>query len=201
MMASCGPSTKITASFLNPKVAPQPRNSIFIVAMTDRANVRMSVETALAAEAQARGLKVTQSLDVFPSQLGPKATGDADKRKEVMMGLIKKSGADLVLTIALVDERHETRYVQGTGYSPMSYGYYGGYYPYYAARGSYIYEPGYYTEDKSYFYETNLYDASSQQLIWSAQSTTINPSDLKKVTKEYTAAIISRMKKDGLITE
>lgn len=202
LVASCGSSTHVTASFLNPKVSPQEREHLFILGITDRMTVRQSVEAAMAAEANKRGLKATKSIDVFPANLIKGTEQEQLARKEVLMELIKKSGADLVMTIALVDEQSETRYVQGSGsYAPMSYGFYGGYYPYYSARGAYMYQPGYYTEDKKYFYETNLYDVNTQELIWSAQSTTVNPSNLEKVTKEYTVAIISRMKKDGLIAE
>ena len=198
LIQSCGSSTSVTASYLNPKVKPQPREKVFVIALTDRTPVRQSLESAMASEARKRGLEAVESLEVFPVQF----TENKVPSKEALKEVIEKSGADILITFALIDERHDTRYVQGSGsYAPSAYGFYGGYYPYYSARASYMYQPGYYTEDKRYFFETNLYDINTEELIWSAQSTSVNPSGLDKFTKEHTAAIISRMKKDGLIQE
>jgi len=47
--------------------------------------------------------------------------------------------------------------------------------------------------------ETNLYDAASEELVWSAQSETYSPIDLPTFAQEFADIIISKMKKDGVI--
>ena len=101
--------------------------------------------------------------------------------KDEVLEMIRKNGQDGIITIALLDEKVETRYVPGTTYSPMRYGgYYGSFGGYYGYYGSTFYDPGYYTTDKSYIVETNLYDTGTETLAWSAQTETFDPSNPEK---------------------
>ena len=196
ILQSCGSSSTITGSYLNMAMEPRTYDRAFVMAITENTVARNEVENAFVARAVAAGMTAVRSIDVFPVSFKEKTVAG----KEVLDGVIKKSGADIVVTMALVDEKHESRYVGGsTAYNPMAYGYYGGYYPYYSTRGAYMYNPGYYTEEKVYFFETNLYDVASEKLIWSAQSKTVNPTNLKSFAKEHTDALIYKMRKDGLV--
>jgi hypothetical protein len=47
-----------------------------------------------------------------------------------------------------------------------------------------------------YYLESNLYDVSSEQLVWSVQSETINPSSLADFSKSYTKALVKALEKD-----
>jgi hypothetical protein len=46
-----------------------------------------------------------------------------------------------------------------------------------------MYDPGYYVTDKIYFMEGNLFDVSSETLIWSVQTKTLNPPSIEKFSK------------------
>ena len=83
--------------------------------------------------------------------------------------------------------------------STVSFGFYGGFYNYYNYRYPAVYDPGYYTQDKTYFLETNLYDAETEKLLWSAQSRTYNPIDIDSFSEEFAGIIVARLKKEGLI--
>lgn len=61
------------------------------------------------------------------------------------------------------------------------------------------YQPGYYVTDKTYYLETNLYDASTEELIWSAQSATYNPASINDFLKSYQRALAKELKDDGLL--
>lgn len=64
-----------------------------------------------------------------------------------------------------------------------------------------MYDPGYYVTDKTYFLETNLYNAASGQLVWSAQSETVNPTSIDAFAEEYPEVLLERMVKDGLLVQ
>ena len=63
-----------------------------------------------------------------------------------------------------------------------------------------VYSPGYYDQTKIYYIETNLYNAKTEELIWTAQSRTYDPTSINSFLKGYVDAIYDRMVKDGLLT-
>ena len=80
------------------------------------------------------------------------------------------------------------------------FGYYGTFWGYYNTWHPTLYSPGYYQEDKVYFIETNLYDAETEQLLWSAQSETYNPSSLTIFAKTFADVVVSRMQQEDLLS-
>lgn len=192
-LIACSPSMKTTSSWVNSDksvTSGKTYKTVFVSVITSKLEVRTKLENELAAAIEKRGLVAIKSIDKF----APVSAG-AKPSKEETLELIKKLGADLILTTAIVDKSSETRYVPGstTMYAPRyGYrGYWGGAYGYY--------DPGYYTTDKTYFLESNLFDASSEAGIWSAQSEAYNPSNIEKASKQYTELIIAQMEKDGII--
>src|SRR5690606_23752299 len=106
-----------------------------------------------------------------------------------------------ILTVALIDKETETRYVPGNaGYAPMPrFGYYGTFWGYYNTWYPTLYSPGYYEGEKVYFIETNLYDADTEELLWSAQSETYNPRNLPDFASTFADVVVSRMERDDLL--
>jgi hypothetical protein len=194
---ACSTTTEVTGSWKNPDVTLKPMNTVLVTALTGRNNARQTVETDLANALQKDGIKSVRSLDILP----PSFTASKEPDKEALLKKIKGSNVDAILTVALIDQTTESHYVPGSyGYAPMTrFGYYGRFWGYYTNWYPTLYSPGYYTEEKTYFLETNLYDAHTEELIWSAQSETYNPSSLDSFSKEFSATVLSEMKKDGLI--
>jgi hypothetical protein len=192
-MVSCGPSQKVTSSWVNKEVpAGAKYKTIFILALVQNQSAKNIIETDLAKAAEAKGMKVYKSSEVF----APNFTKENLPDKQTILEKVKSLGCEGVLSIGLVDKQSETRYVPGTTmYTPyMGYGMgFGGYYGY---MGSTMYNPGYYTEEKTYFMEANLFDVASEKLIWSAQSEAYNPSSISKFSRDYTAVIADRINKD-----
>ncbi|MDG3583803.1 hypothetical protein [Galbibacter pacificus] len=202
LIYACGTTTKITASWANKEAfATKKYKSVFIAAITSNVPAKTVIEDELAFQMQERSIKPTKSHDVFPGTF----TKDNKPSKETLLKGIKDSGSEAILTVTLRDEETESRYVPGTTnyamYSPLGYGYYGNFYGYYNSVYGFGYDPGYYTTDKVYYLETNIYDASSEELIWSAQSKTYNPTDIDNFTKGYTEAIIGKLQDDGILAK
>lgn len=82
------------------------------------------------------------------------------------------------------------------GYGPGVYGTFGGYYN---AGNSLYSTQGYYEMDKVYFVQSNMYDAKTAKLVWSAQSETFNPSTLESTSKDFAVVMVAALKKSGLI--
>lgn len=196
----CAPTTRLTGSWKSPEVT-KTYSKIVLVALTDQILARQEVESDLQAQLRERGIEATRSIDIFPPTRGANKVGiDLD----LMMERLQGNGYDAILTAALVDEKTETRYVPGYydyGYYPMAgpywYGWYGGYYAYWYPM---LYQPGYYTEEKIYFLETNLYDAETEQLLWSAQSRSYSPSSLRKAAEQFAEITVDRLSQDRLIS-
>lgn len=202
MLATCRPSTEITGSWKNPNQravsATENISTILVTALTERTNARQTVENDLAAALEAQGFKTVKSMDVLP----PTFTNGQSPDKKELLSRIKETDADAILTIALIDKDTETRYNAGTmDYAPVPrFGYYGTFWGYYNTWSPTLYSPGYYNENKVYFIETNLYDAESEELLWSAQSQTYNPSSLVEFSRDFSRMLVSTMKEEGLLT-
>jgi hypothetical protein len=80
-------------------------------------------------------------------------------------------------------------------YAPFpGYGYgYRGYYNYWSPM---MYDPGYYTTDKTYFMEGDLFDVASENMIWSVQTESYNPSSIEKFSKDLTQLMLERAEND-----
>ena len=197
-IGSCKPSTEITGSWKNPNALMVGEvNTILVTALTGRTMARQSMEDELSRALNKQGYKTVKSIDVMPPTL---SSGQTVERSD-LIAKINGTGADAILTVALLDKETETRYVPGNqGYAPIPrFGYYGTFWGYYNTWYPTLYSPGYYEEDKVYFLETNLYDAKTEQLLWSAQSESYNPSNLPDFADEFAKVVVSRLENDGLL--
>jgi hypothetical protein len=196
-LSACAPTTEITGSWKNPQVSQKQVSSILITSLTDKTNVRQTVEKDLTSALEQKSIKAIKSIDILP----PSFTEGKEPDKDVLLDKIKGTEVDAILTVALIDKETENRYVPGTfDYRPMTrFGYYGRFWGYYTQWYPTLYSPGYYTEDKVYFMETNLYDADTEELLWSAQSETYNPVSLSDFSKELSSIVLKKMESDGVL--
>jgi len=204
---SCAPSIKVTSSWVNREKLPaEPLKSVFIIAFTDNMELRNHLESDLAVAAQERGLKTYKSMDI----IGPVDMKLMAPVKDVFVKKLRDLNCESIFTVALVYERSETKYVEGTTYSPYSYGMYGGYggygaYGMYGGFGGYygyavntMSTPGYYTTDQKYFIEGKLFDAKTEEVLLSIQTKADNPSGIEKSSKQYTKTLMEEVKRLNL---
>jgi hypothetical protein len=119
--------------------------------------------------------------------------------EEAAIDKLKSSGVDAVITIVLLDKKKESKYVPGNMYySPYGY-YYNRFWGYRGVLYRRIYEPGYYVTDTRYFWESNLYDMSTQQLLYSAQTQSFDPSSSASLGHEYGKMIVQDMVKKNVL--
>jgi hypothetical protein len=207
VLFACGPSQKITTSWVNPDRPAKKYNTVFVSALIQNNPVKYALEADLGAAAKARGFNVVKGYEIFPPNFNKENMRDRD----LALKLIRDKGCDVILSIAVIDQKSETYYQPGAVSVGVGYGYhpYGGYGPYgsYGAYGTgfygyynywqpTIYSPGYWQTDKTYFIEANAYDAETQQIIWSVQSKADNPSGIEKSSKEYTELLFAQFDKE-----
>lgn len=197
LLYGCASSTQILGSWKSPEISSQNYHRIIVAALTDNVLARQEVENDLQAQLKRRGIEATKSIDLFPPSAGEKGPQDVN----MLLGKIRENGHDAILTAALVDERTETRYVPGSmGYAPITrFGWYGSFRGYYSYWYPILYNPGYYTEDKVYYLETNLYDAKTESLVWSAQSKSYSPSNLRKAAAQFAEVTVKKMTEDNVL--
>jgi len=197
VLGSCSPSVKILGSWTSPSMSTTGYDDLFVTALTDNILARQTVEQDLDNLLNEKGVNAQSSFNILPP--GFKTSG-VDKNE--VLQKIKALGSDAILTVAVLDQTNETRYVPGTTmYSPMGYGYYGRFWGYYSYYNPVMYDPGYYTTDKNYYLEANLYDAETEELVWSSQSETTNPASIETFSKTFSETIVSQLIKDGLIVK
>lgn len=198
LLSACSPSTRITGSWVDPTARTRPvdNRSVFLASLTRNIELRTKLENSLAAAASTRNIKTVRSVDTFSPEFYEHLPS-----KQQLLSKIQGTNVTSILTISLIKQESEQRYIRGTTqYMPYrSFGWYGGFYSYYNNMYSNMYDPGYYVTDKIYFMESNLYDASTEKLIWSAQSETVNPGSIDAFVKEYPKVLMAQLIKDGLI--
>jgi hypothetical protein len=200
-LMSCGASQEVTSFWKNPEMTPikKPYTKIFISVLTADRGARNVVESDLSTVAKGRGIEAVKSIDIYPNISSKKDMPS----EEAILAKIKELNCDGIFVLSLLDVKAEQRYVPGTttyaaGYAPYpSYGYYGGYYGYYSYNYNVISEPGYYTTDKTYFIEANLYDAATGKIVFSMQSTALNPGSISDFSKEYTWLLGDKLKAEA----
>lgn len=194
ILTSCGTSTQIVGSWKKEGLSDSlAYKKVFVAALTNNLQAKQKVENELAALFSGAGATVTKSLDAFPPDIESKNNRD----KEALLKKIKDYDADLIVTNAVIDKQTQERYV-GMPYAP--WGWAGNFWGYYRGYYGRFYDPGYYTLERVYYLETNVFDAKTDKLIWSAQSKTPSPSSLNSFIEDYVKAIAEKMKADEILS-
>ncbi|WP_374164620.1 hypothetical protein [Arcticibacter sp. MXS-1] len=193
LISACGSSTQIVGSWKKEGVSDSiTYKKVFVAALTNNLSAKQKVESELAAVFSARGAAVTKSMDAFPPDLESKSSKD----KDVLLKKIKDYDTDLIVTNAVIDKQTQERYV-GSPYAP--WGWAGNFWGYYRGYYGRFYDPGYYTLERVYYLETNVFDARTDKLIWSAQSRTDSPSSLNRFIEDYVRVVAAKMAADGVL--
>jgi hypothetical protein len=205
LMVSCGPSHKITSSWVNPNFDRNKKyEKVFILVLNQDQSTKNILETDLSKAAEAKGFVVVKSSVYFTPAFGREELPS----KDVIMARVKEMKCDAILTVRLVDKQKETRYVPGVNnMNMMMMGGPGmgmrpgmGFGGFHGGMGMMMYQPGYYTTDKTYFYEATIFDGASEEMIWMSQSEETNPpSSISKFSREYSKVLAERIRTDLMV--
>lgn len=198
---SCGSSQKVLSSWVNKEELKGKKYSkVFIAVLTQNVSSKTILEYDLAATLNEQGYQTVKSTDALSGSF----RDNPNLTKDDVLAKVRETNCDVILTVTLLDSKTETRYVPGTSvyayYAPYpAYGYYGGFGTYFGYYAPAIYSSGYYTTDKTYFLESNLFDAATEKILWSVQSSTYNPDNIKEFSSRYCKLLVSQAKDDELL--
>lgn len=188
-------SSRITTSWKAENAVPQKYNKIMVLALireTDR-TIQENMENHFVGDLHDLGYNAVSSLKEY----GPKAFDNMDENAAI--GKLKNSGIDAIMTIVLLDKQKERKYVPGNVYyTPYSY-YSNRFWGYRTTLYQRVYEPGYYVTDTKYFWESNLYDMSTQKLVYSVQTESFDPASSELLGHEYGQLIVKDMLKNNVL--
>ncbi len=185
----------ITGTWKSPSSTSKNYENILVASLTSHAVAKSTVENDLAEQLAKYQINVSKSIDLFPPEVS-----NSDSDRVTIMRKVHGKNIDAILTVSLLKKQTESRYIRRRiPYDPLiRYNYYSDFWGYYSYWYPYSYSPGYYTE-KTYYIETNLYDAKTEKLVWSAQSETYDVLNLPSFSKDFAKAIINKLKEDGIL--
>ena len=199
VFTACTPPKETTGVWVNKeKIQGKSFNKLFIVVMTADPEARSTVENDLAAVATSRGHPVVKSIDVIPTNMkDPKMP-----TKDEVVAKVKESGCDGVFVATVLKKEEAVSFTPGTtAYATAPYASYAGttYSGYYSYWYPSVSTPDYYDKEKTYIMRSNLYDAASEEIMWSVQSKIFSPETLKRFSKAYTSTLVKQLEKAKLI--
>lgn len=189
MVALSGCSaTKLEMVWHDSSAHKGPLRKVLVLGLSDKESRRRAFESQFSDHFQKAG--VTAIASVGKVNLG------SDVSKDEVVAQIKSQDVDAVVVsrfLGVDTQTHVTPPSVTTFPETMTFG------RYYATAQREVYTPGYSTQFSVYRIETNIYDATTEALIWSGTSATTDPGSADYLIKSVATAIIKDLRKQGLI--
>lgn len=192
LFAASGCAAKrIVSQWSNPDYLSAPRafKRIMVAGAIENDAIRRNLEDRLVAALRAA------SVDALPSyRLVPDHGKDIE---DAVRAAVQSAGADGVLVTRLT--RVEQRTESSSGYFQPSFGF--GYYHWHHPGwyGGGFYPPPSYYQYPVYYSETTLYDAVTNQIVWTGTIRTIDPENANEAIADYVATVVTALKDNHLL--
>ncbi len=126
--------------------------------------------------------------------------------QDFIMEKVRASGADALLMTRILGKHteevvHPGR-IYGPGFPPWGYyprPYYRNYWDFYERRYDMIYEPARISRFEVLTLESNLYDAATGELIWSAQLETVMDGTIEAMIRDFIEVVTKDLLEQGVI--
>ena len=183
--------TNIVSSWTNENYQSKTYKKILVLGISEHNSNRAEVESAIVKRLFKKNIPAVASLSLFPPQLQVTPVSE-----EKMVSAIKSNNIDAVLIVSLLDIKEEQRHVPSRSYTePIMYPsyYYTPYYGYYSTSHRTVHTPGYTVNTEKVYLESNFYSVKSKELVWTAQSESIDPENISDFAVQYSETIVSAM--------
>jgi hypothetical protein len=192
-IAACVPSSSITNSWKAENRVTRQFNKIVVLGLLRDESIRQQMEKHIVSDLQSIGYPAVCSCEEYD----PRAFEGLTEAQAIQK--LHSLGVDAVLTVVLLNKAKEKYYVPGRVYSTPLYPSHNHYWQYYQNVRGRINSTGYYLTSTKYFWESNLYDLQSDQLIYSAQSTSFDPASSEALAHEYGQLIVNSMTRANVL--
>jgi hypothetical protein len=157
---------------------------VLVIGVIKKPHLKRFFEYEMVQQLEIRGIDAIAGYSVLPP--------DKEADKDIIVSKLKELDLDGVLITRLVD-RKEVSYVDSSYVPPANYS---GWHSYYS--GSYREVYSYTVKQEIVSVETNLYDAGSEQLVWSSLSETFVYGDISELIRSFVQVMIKDLFKKNL---
>ena len=188
-LISCA-NSKLTRTWVDPKYRGSQYTHLLVTGAAVDENTRRFFEKKFVEKLEAAGIKAVESSSVMSE--------DQKIDRETILVAVEKTRVDGVLLTHLLAVKEKEVANPSVTYSPVD-DYRGGTIPALPPALGYKNEPQYYSTRVKVRLETNLYDAKTEQKVWSAQSTTLNPQSDTALIDSVIEVLIKDLRKNKLL--
>lgn len=193
ILFSCvGTKTKVESSWGNEKYEEKTFSNIAILAAMKSLPDNINFEAEVVNEIKAKtDIECMAGYKVI--------TPDTNLTKEQMKTALENHNFDLVAMFKLISVNAEKNYnPPTTSYTPTYYyGSYFGYYDYWYPAYRVTASEGYWSETDFYIIEVKLLDLATEELVWTAKTSTADPKNFKDLADSVTDAMLKALKNNN----
>lgn len=189
LMISCT-NSKLSRTWTDPKYRGSQYSNLLVIGAAEEESTRRFFEKKFVEKLEAAGSKAVESSSVMSK--------DQKIDKETILSVVAKTRVDGVLLTYLLALKEKEVANPGPTYTRVD-DYHGGSGPDLSTAYQYRSEPRYYTTRVKVRLETNLYDARTEQKVWSARSTTLNPKSDNALMDSVIDALVKDLEKNQLL--
>jgi len=182
--------TKLTHTWIDTKYRGSQFSNLLVIGAAEDENIRRSFEKKLVENLEAAGIEAVASSSVMSK--------DQKIDKETALAVAEKTGVDGVLLTYLVAVKEKEVTSPSVTYTPVD-DYRGGSIPDLSPAYNDRSETQYYSTRVKVRLETNLYDAKTEQKVWSARSRTLNPKSDSALMDSVIDSLVKDLKKNKLL--
>jgi len=191
LSAGCS-QTSVTGVWKKSDFAGPPFRSVLVVALTGEDINKALWENIMADQLNRSNISAVPCTQAFPRE--------NNVTREKIEAYVRQHAIEGMLVTRLVDTRTEQVYHPPRGvYYGGPFWYYNHFYNYYPYVYDRVYSPGYTSTHTIVLLETNLYQAATQELVWSMSSDTFDPRSINQLVESVSKKVIQGLRKDRLI--
>ena len=168
-------------------------DKIAILGISHSTIYRKIFEQAVEEQMLAYGYPAEGALDFLP----PNENED-NTSPEIVMAFFGSAKVDAVMTIHLLDIDDTRRYVPENVYFIPYYNTYS-FYDHYYDIYEYVYSPAYYAGELDVFLEANLFDFKTGELLWSAQTETMDLNNISEIANSFADVLVHDLHKSDVL--
>ena len=194
-------ATNFSQSYRNPGYEETVFKKLMVIGVTEDEESRRKFESALSSAIGSEGGTAQPSIELLPHE--------RQITEDELHAALDAGGFDGVLLTRLLSVDKSKEYTPPkkynnprTRYYPASPGWgygYGGFYGFYGTTYAEVHSPGYFDTSTTLKLETSLYSVATNELVWTGQSETVDPSSIEDARDSMTRAVAKKLKGERLI--